>query len=72
VPQGRLIAEAFDFAPYRCIMDVAGDRRSVDRDWSDARASLGIVMDMEPVCVVAREQMAAKGLSDRFTRSPPT
>jgi hypothetical protein len=24
VPQGRLIAEAFDFAPYRCIMDVAG------------------------------------------------
>jgi hypothetical protein len=68
VPQGRLIAEAFDFAPHRCIMDVAGGPGGQSIEIGLKHPHLrGIVMDMEPVCVVAREQMAAKGLSDRFT-----
>jgi hypothetical protein len=24
IPQGKLLAETFDFSPYRCILDVAG------------------------------------------------
>ena len=68
VPQGRLIAEAFDFAPHRCIMDVAGGPGGQSIEIGLTHTHLrGIVMDMEPVCVVAREQMTAKGLSDRFT-----
>jgi hypothetical protein len=68
VPQGRLIAEAFDFAPYRCIMDVAGGPGGQSIEIGLAHTHLrGIVMDMEPVCVVAQEQIADKGLSDRFT-----
>jgi O-methyltransferase domain/Dimerisation domain len=71
VPQGRLIAEAFDFAPYRCIMDVAGGPGGQSIEIGLKHTHLrGIVMDMEPVCVVAREQIAAKGLSDRFTAIP--
>jgi O-methyltransferase domain/Dimerisation domain len=68
VPQGRLIAEAFDFAPYRCLMDVAGGPGGQSIEIGLRHAHLrGIVMDMEPVCVVAREKIAATGLSDRFT-----
>jgi hypothetical protein len=68
VPQGRLIAESFDFTPYRCIMDVAGGPGGQSIEIGLQHPHLrGIVMDMEPVCVVAREQMAAKGISDRFT-----
>jgi hypothetical protein len=68
VPQGRLIAEAFDFTPYRCIIDVAGGPGGQSIEIGLKHPHLrGIVMDMEPVCVVAREQIAAKGLSGRFT-----
>jgi hypothetical protein len=71
VPQGRLIAESFDFAPYRCIMDVAGGPGGQSIEIGLKHAHLrGIIMDMAPVCVVAREQIAAKGLSDRFTATP--
>ncbi len=50
VPQGRLIAEAFDFAPHRCIMDVAGGPggQSIEIGLTPAHLR-GIVMDMEPV-----------------------
>jgi O-methyltransferase domain/Dimerisation domain len=68
VPQGRLIAEAFDFTPYGCIMDVAGGPGGQSIEIGLKHTHLrGIIMDMEPVCVVAREQIAAKGLSSRFT-----
>ena len=68
VPQGRLIAEAFDFAPYRCIMDVAGGPGGQSIAIGVKHPHLrGVITDLEPVCVVARENIAASGLNDRFT-----
>jgi hypothetical protein len=67
VPQGQLIAESFDFTPHSCIMDVAGGPGgqiiAIGLKYPHLR---GIVTDMEPVCVVAREQIEAQGLGDRF------
>jgi SAM-dependent methyltransferase len=68
VPQGRLIAESFDFSPYRCIMDVAGGPGGQSIEIGVKHTHLrGIVMDLDPVCVIARVQISAKGLSGRFT-----
>jgi hypothetical protein len=68
VPQGMLIAEQFDFAPYRCIMDVAGGPGGQSIAIGVRHPHLrGIITDLEPVCVVARENIAANGLTDRFT-----
>ena len=68
VPQGRLIAERFDFAPYRCILDVAGGPGGQSIAIGVRHPHLrGIITDLEPVCAVARENIAAGGLNDRFT-----
>ena len=68
VPQGRLIAESFDFAPLTCIMDVAGGPGGQAIEIGVAHPHLrGVITDMEPVCVVAREYIEAAGLRDRFT-----
>jgi DNA-binding Lrp family transcriptional regulator len=68
VPQGRLIAECFDFTPYRCVMDVAGGPGGQSIEIGIKHPHLrGIVTDFEPVCVVAREHIARRGLADRFT-----
>jgi len=68
VPQGYLIAERFDFTPHRCIMDVAGGPGGQSIAIGAMHTHLrGIITDMEPVCVVARENIAAAGLTDRFT-----
>jgi hypothetical protein len=68
VPQGRLIAERFDFAPYRCIMDVAGGPGGQSIAIGVHHPHLrGIITDLEPVCVVARENIAAAGLDGRFS-----
>jgi hypothetical protein len=68
VPQGYLIAERYDFAPHRCIMDVAGGPGGQSIAIGAVHAHLrGIITDLEPVCVVARENIAAAGLTDRFT-----
>jgi hypothetical protein len=68
VPQGYLIAERFDFTPYRCIMDVAGGPGGQSIAIGAVHTHLrGIITDLEPVCVVARENIAAAGLTDRFT-----
>jgi len=68
VPQGQVIAESFDFMPHTCIMDVAGGPGGqvipIGLRYPHLR---GIVMDMAPVCVVAREHIEASGLGDRFT-----
>jgi len=67
VPQGRLIAERLDFAPYSCIMDVAGGPGGQSIAIGVRHPHLrGIITDLEPVCVVARENIAASGLADRF------
>ena len=68
VPQGYLIAERYDFAPHRCIMDVAGGPGGQSIAIGAVHSHLrGIITDLEPVCVVARENIAAAGLTDRFT-----
>jgi hypothetical protein len=68
VPQGSVIAERVDFTPYRCIMDVAGgpggQSIAVGVRYPHLR---GIITDLEPVCVIARENIAAAGLTDRFS-----
>lgn len=67
IPQGRLIAESVDFTNYRCIMDVAGGPGGQAIQIGLAHPHLqGIIMDMEPVCVVARERIEANGLAKRF------
>ena len=68
VPQGQLIAEQVDVAPHRCIMDVAGGPGGQSIAVGVRHPHLrGIITDLEPVCVVARENIAAAGLTDRFT-----
>jgi hypothetical protein len=68
VPQGLLIAEHFDFAPYACVMDVAGGPGGQAIQIGLRHPHLrGIITDLEPVCVVAREQIVANGLSSRFS-----
>ena len=68
VPQGQLIAESYDFAPHKCIMDVAGGPGGQAIHIGLKHSHLrGIVTDLEPVCVVARENIAASGLQDRFS-----
>jgi len=68
VPQGHLIAERFDFAPYRCIMDVAGGPGGQSISVGATHTHLrGIITDLEPVCVIARENIAASGLHPRFS-----
>jgi hypothetical protein len=67
VPQGRLIAERFNFAAYSCIMDVAGGPGGQSIAIGVRHPHLrGIITDLEPVCVVARENIATAGLDQRF------
>lgn len=71
VPQGQLIAERFDFSPYRCIMDVAGGPGGQSIPIGLRHTHLrGNITDLAPVCEVAREYIAAAALSDRFTAVP--
>jgi SAM-dependent methyltransferase len=67
-PQGQVVAESFDFGPHKCVMDVAGGPGgqviSIGRKHTHLR---GIITDMEPVCVLARERIEANGLGNRFT-----
>ena len=68
VPQGQLIATCFDFTPYTCVLDVAGGPGGQAIEIGRAHAHLrGVIMDMEPVCVVARENIEAAGLTGRFS-----
>lgn len=66
--QGMLIAETYDFSVHRCIMDIAGGPGGQSIEIGLRHPHLrGIVTDLEPVCVVARERIEARGLSGRFT-----
>jgi len=67
-PQGRVIAEHFDFKPFRCVMDVAGGPGGIALELGRRFPHLhGIVMDMAPVCAVAEEYIQSSGLSGRYT-----
>jgi 2-polyprenyl-3-methyl-5-hydroxy-6-metoxy-1,4-benzoquinol methylase len=68
IPQGQLIADAYDFGSHMCLMDVAGGPGGQSIEIALKHPHLrGIVMDLEPVCIVAREYIQAAGLSGRFT-----
>jgi 3-hydroxy-5-methyl-1-naphthoate 3-O-methyltransferase len=68
LPQGQVVAEQFDFTPYRCVLDVAGGSGglviSIGQRYPHLR---GIVMDLPPVCEIANEYIQAGGLAGRFT-----
>ncbi len=68
IPQGRLVAETFDFAPYRCVLDVAGGTGGLTIEIGRRHSHLhGIVADLPPVCALADEAIQAAGLAGRFT-----
>ena len=68
VPQGQEIAEHFDFTPYRCVMDVGGGPGGIAIQIGLRYPQLrGIIMDMAPVCEVAKEHIQTNGLAGRFT-----
>lgn len=68
IPQGRLIAECFDFRTRECVMDIAGGAGGQAIQIGLKYPQLkGIVTDLEPVCAVAEERIAANGLSSRFS-----
>jgi len=55
VPDGQEIAERFDFAPYKCVMDFAGGPGGIGIQIGLRYPHLrGIITDMAPVCKVAR------------------
>jgi DNA-binding Lrp family transcriptional regulator len=71
VPQGQEIAKHFDFAPHTCIMDVAGGPGGQAIQIGLRHTHLGgIIIDMAPVCEIAKEQIQRNGLSGRFTAVP--
>jgi DNA-binding Lrp family transcriptional regulator len=68
IPQGQLIAECFDFASHKCVMDVAGGPGGQAIQIGLKHPHLrGIITDLEPVCAVAQEYIRANGLAPRFT-----
>lgn len=67
VPQGTLVAETFDFSPYRCVLDVAGGVGGLIIEIGKRHPHMnGIVMDLPPVCALADEAIAAAGLTTRY------
>ena len=71
IPQGQHIAEHYDFAPHRCIMDVAGGPGGQAVQIGLKHTHLrGIITDMAPVCAIASEYIEANGISGRFTAVP--
>ena len=71
IPQGALIAERFDFAPYRCLMDVAGGPGGQALQIGLRHTHLrGIITDLPPVCEIANKWIEAYELSDRFSAVP--
>jgi O-methyltransferase domain/Dimerisation domain len=66
--QGQLIAQHFDFAPYRCVMDIAGGAGSISIQIGLRYPHLqGIITDVPAVCKITEEHIQANGLTDRFS-----
>lgn len=68
IPQGQVIAERLDFAPYQCVLDVAGGPGGVAIPIGIKHPHLrGIIMDLPPVCAIAQEHIVRNDLAERFT-----
>jgi hypothetical protein len=66
--QGQMIAQRVDFAPYRCVMDVAGGAGSISVQVGLSHPHLrGIITDVPAVCRIAEEHIQASGLAGRFS-----
>lgn len=67
VAVGQEIAESYDFARHRCVLDVAGGPGGLSQSIGLRHPHLhGIVMDLPPVLEVTKEFIAKNGLVDRF------
>lgn len=67
IPQGQLLADTYDFSPFRCLLDVAGGPGGIAIQIGLRYPQLhGIIMDLPPVCGIANGEIAAKGLAGRF------
>src|SRR5262245_47930623 len=67
-PQGQVLAHVVDFSTHHCMLDVAGGPGSIAIQIGLKHRHLpGMVMDMEPVCAIAREHIQRNNLADRFT-----
>ncbi len=65
-PAGRAVAKAYDFSPFRTILDVAGGTGALTIEILRAYPKLhGIVFDQPAVAEDARHSIAEAGLSDR-------
>ena len=67
-PQGQVLADAIDFSMHHCVLDVGGGPGSIAIQIGLRHRHLnGMIMDMAPVCAIAREHIQRNGLVDRFT-----
>jgi acetylserotonin O-methyltransferase len=67
-PQGQMLADVIDFSTHSCILDAAGGPGSISIQIGLRHRHLrGIVMDMAPVCAIAREHIQRNSLEARFT-----
>ena len=68
IQSGRAVAEAFDFTPYRQLVDIGGGSGAycieACRRYPHLRA---VVYDIPAALEIAREKIAEAGLSDRIT-----
>ena len=71
IVQGQLIAEHFDFAPYHCLMDVAGGLGGQGVQIGLRHTHLcGVITDLAPVCEMAKKYIETSGLDGRFIAIP--
>jgi O-methyltransferase domain/Dimerisation domain len=67
-PQGQVLADVIDLSTHHCILDVAGGPGSISIQIGLKHRHLrGMVMDIAPVCAIAREHIQRKNIADRFT-----
>ena len=71
IPIGRQIAEHFPFNDITTVLDVAGGAGGLSAQIALRHPQVnGIVMDLPPVCQIARDYIESVGLSNRFTVVP--
>jgi 2-polyprenyl-3-methyl-5-hydroxy-6-metoxy-1,4-benzoquinol methylase len=68
IPIGRQIADQWSFGGVKTVLDVAGGAGGLSAQIAIRHPHLnGIVMDLPPVCEIARDYLRSVGLSSRFT-----
>lgn len=71
VNSGRAMAEAFDFAPYRRLLDIGGGSGAYCIEAARRHPHLkAAVFDIAPALEIANEKIAQAGLSDRVETIP--